>query len=282
METVKKAFQLLEAVTLSPVPKSATELSQELGINRSSVSRMLALLAEMGYLYQGKDRKYVPDLRLLEMAGRLLHKMELIRTAVPYLVDLLKKVGFRVYLTVVWRGKTIILYQAHEYDNPILGLEIGFGAPVYASSNGKAILAFQNENQLRKVFREIEFRKLTANTITDPEQLLEYLGEVRRQGFAVNNQENSEDRSVAAPIRNYRGEVIASVSIGGRYSLDEVERMAREVISTAQKISFGLGYNAVSLREGFTPLDYRTISPKRMNPNDASRKNDGGSRRREA
>jgi IclR family KDG regulon transcriptional repressor len=262
METVKKAFQLLETVTLSPVPKSATELSRELHINRSTVSRMLSLLVEMGYLYQGKDRKYLPDLRLLEMAGQLLHKMELVRKAIPYLMDLLKKVGHRVYLSVVWRGKTIILFQAHEYDTQILGWEIGFGAPVYASSNGKAILAFQNENEVRKMLMELEFRKLTPNTVETPDQLLELLAEVRKAGYAVNNQENSEDRSVAAPIRNFQGEVIASVGIGGRFPFESVEGIAKEVINTAQMISFSLGYNAVSLREGFTPLDYHYSSKK--------------------
>ena len=91
---------------------------------------------------------------------------------------------------------------------------VGKRAPLHCTALGKVLLAHLSTEGRKKTLGGKVLRRLTENTITDEEELEKELGKVRKQGFALDREENEKDvRCIAAPIRNYQGKVIAAISI---------------------------------------------------------------------
>jgi len=109
------------------------------------------------------------------------------------------------------------------------------------------LLAYLSAEERKKILEGEVLPRFTENTITDKRELEKELSKVREQGFALDREENEKDvRCVAAPIRNYQGEVIAAISISSPiFRLDKnVQNSLKEaLIETSEKISKRLGYN---------------------------------------
>ncbi|HLR34428.1 MAG TPA: IclR family transcriptional regulator C-terminal domain-containing protein, partial [Tissierellales bacterium] len=114
-------------------------------------------------------------------------------------------------------------------------------------SVGKVILAFMDEEEVKKIWQNSSIQKLTKNTITDFEELKKELDIVRKQGYAEDDEENElEVRCIGAPVFNHKGEVEGAISISGptiRVTKDRVEKIGKEVKKYADKISKELGYS---------------------------------------
>jgi DNA-binding IclR family transcriptional regulator len=124
---------------------------------------------------------------------------------------------------------------------------IGLRNPAHSSAVGKMILANFSEEELQRFFKEKSLMRRTENTITDPIQLREHLKTVRKQGYAVDDEENEKGiRCVAAPIYNETGKTVAAISITApafRVTKKNIqETLKKEVMETASKISERLGY----------------------------------------
>jgi DNA-binding IclR family transcriptional regulator len=109
------------------------------------------------------------------------------------------------------------------------------------------LLAYLSAEERKKILGEKVLPRLTENTITDKRELEKELSRVREQDFAIDREENEKDvRCVAAPIRNYQGEVIAAVSVSSpvfRIDKNTQNNLKDAIIETSKKISKRLGYN---------------------------------------
>jgi DNA-binding IclR family transcriptional regulator len=118
---------------------------------------------------------------------------------------------------------------------------VGGRNPAYASSMGKVLLADLPESELKAILGRGKLKKLTPNTITEMPRLLEELGRIREQGFALDNEETFPGiRCVGAPIRDAGGKVIAAVSVtvpAQRMSDERVRELWRLVTKSARMIS---------------------------------------------
>jgi IclR family KDG regulon transcriptional repressor len=124
---------------------------------------------------------------------------------------------------------------------------VGKRAPLHCTALGKVLLAFLPEEERKKILEQKELPRLTDNTITDRNKLEKELSKIQKQGFSLDQEENEKDvRCIAAPIRNYRGKVIAAISISGpAFRIDKkVQNNLKEaLIETSTKISKRLGYD---------------------------------------
>ena len=122
---------------------------------------------------------------------------------------------------------------------------VGSRAPAHCTAVGKALLAFQPAEQAKQII-ENGLRRFTANTITEPERLLEELASVRAKGFAVDDEESEMGlRCVAAPIRDHTGLVSAAISVSApvqRMTKKNLQTMVPTVVAAADAISRRLGY----------------------------------------
>jgi DNA-binding IclR family transcriptional regulator len=111
---------------------------------------------------------------------------------------------------------------------------------------GKAILAFQDDEEVRRIVREKGLARITATTIDTETRLFEELAKIRELGYAIDDMEHEEHlRCVGAPIRNAKGEVFASLSLSGpaeRNSRERITTIAPAAIRAADEISRRLGY----------------------------------------
>ncbi|MGB6607368.1 MAG: IclR family transcriptional regulator [Atribacterota bacterium] len=248
IKVLDKTFSILEILLQHGSAINMTEISEKLGLYPSTTHRILDTLRHWGYVEQDpKSQKYRLGLKLLELGMAKLHQMDLAREATPYLKELVKQCNETVHLGVLEGGE--VLYLAKEESSQTIRMisYVGKRAPLHCTSLGKVLLAYLSVEERKKILEEKVLSRLTENTITDKRELEKELDNVREQGFALDREENEKDvRCVAAPIKNYQGEVIAAVSISSpifRIDKNKQNDLKKALIETSEKISTRLGYN---------------------------------------
>jgi IclR family pca regulon transcriptional regulator len=175
--------------------------------------------------------------------------MELKKIAYPYLENLWKEMGETVNLAIP-NGVEIIYVERIKGQHTLnVDIKIGSRLPVFCTSMGRAMLAALPEERWDDFLSPKNMISLTPRTLTKREAILKELRKAKFRGFAVNNEEvDLGIRSVAAPIRNLNGDVVAAVNIAVpsiRVSVRKLETvLAKKVVDTAERISASLGYTS--------------------------------------
>jgi len=249
IKVLNKTLSILEILLQQGSPMNMTEISERLEIYPSTIHRILDTLKYWGYVEQDTHtQKYQLGLKVLELGMAKLHQMDLVREATPYLKELVKQCNETIHLGVLEEGE--VMYLAKEESSQTIRMisYVGKRAPLHSTSLGKVLLAYIPEEERKKILENKGLPRLTENTITDKRKLEKELSKVREQGFALDREENEKDvRCVAAPIRNYQGEVIAAISISSpifRIDKNAQNNLKKVLIETSKKISKRLGYNA--------------------------------------
>jgi IclR family pca regulon transcriptional regulator len=225
-----------------------SEIARLVQINRATAYRIVSALTSLGFLEQidraGGRREYRPGLKVLLLGRAALESLELPELALPYLQQLQAQVGETVNMAIL-DGASIVYILRLKTDIIVnIRLFVGSRLSAHCTSMGKAILAFLPEDELEAILAQIDYQPLTDRTARGREQLLADLENVRRLGFAVNDQELALGlRSVASPVFN-RQRVVAAVNIAvpaGRVGYDRVSQdLGPAIRNTAQRISNAL------------------------------------------
>lgn len=244
-KSVVKALKLLETLSAAQQPVGVTTLALKLQINKSNVHRLLQTLADWGYVrHADDDGNYELTLKLWQMGTSVLARREIARIAQPHLRTLLENTGESANLSVLEEGRVVYVSRI-ECQHPVRAHNrIGANLPVYCSSNGKAILAFQPDTVIKQHCCDLV--KYTERTITTEKRLLDELRGVRRNGYAVNRGEYRVGvHGVAAPVRGAEGRIEAAVGVSGpseRFKPQAIKKFAGAVKRCADEISAELGY----------------------------------------
>lgn len=214
----------------------------------TTVFRQLSTLTEHQYLNQDSVRKsYRVGPRLLQLASAIMGQSDLRRTARPELERLSEVARETINLSMLLEHEIFYLDKVETHRSIVCNTQVGSRVPAYATGSGKIMLAGQSMEYIDQYCQWMAegARPLTANTITDPDQLRQALVLARTRGFAVDDGEIEEGLTcVAAPIYDMNQRVAAAVSISGpTYRMEEDwEMMIREVCKTAANISRLLGH----------------------------------------
>src|SRR5665648_556870 len=253
IKVLDKTFSILDILLQHGSTMHMTEIAKKLGFYPSTTHRILDTLKHWGYVEQDpKSQKYRLGLKLLALGMAKLHQMDLVKEATPYLKDLVNQCNETVHLGVLEEGE--VLYLAKEESSQTIRMisYVGKRAPLHCTSLGKVLLAYLSAEERKKILGEKVLPRLTENTITDKGELEKELSKVREQGFALDREENEKDvRCIAAPIRNYQGEVIAALSISSpifRIDKNVQNNLKEALVETSEKISKRLGYNGQLLK----------------------------------
>lgn len=225
------------SLTLSDVARLA-------GLTRAAARRFLHTLVEQGYvLNDGRQFRLGP--RVLDLGYAYLSSLTLPDVAQPHLERLSATVGESTSVSVL-EGDEIV-YVARVAARRIMTVAIGVGTrlPAYATSMGRVLLAGRSDDWLAGYLASARLAKLTPVTITEPSQLLAELARVREQGWALVDQELEEGlRSIAAPIRNVTGAVVAAINVSAPVrrgsSADIVHELLPPLRQTAAEIQTDL------------------------------------------
>jgi IclR family pca regulon transcriptional regulator len=224
--------------------RTLSEVAHTCDLTRAAARRLLLTLADLGYVHQdGRLFRLTP--RVLELGYSYLSSVTLPEIAAPHLEQLVARVRESSSLCVL-DGDDIV-YVARVPTRRIMTASITVGTrfPAYVTSVGRVILAHLPEEDVELRLARAELKPLTGRTLTAPDALRAELRRVRRQGYALVDQELEEGlRSVAAPVRDRDGEVVAAVNIAvhaGRNSVDSVRRdLLPPLLATVARIEADL------------------------------------------
>jgi DNA-binding IclR family transcriptional regulator len=243
LSKVLKIFDLLQD---HPFGLDLQTISRRTGINKSTAYRFVAHLEREGYLMRDDMGCYTIGMQLLQLGARTNHRTILQQVAAPVLRDLLKATEETVNVGVLDGGQVLymaVLESPHAFR---LVSKIGLRRPLYSTALGKALLAFLPEEERENLLSSLGFQAFTPHTLTSLMQLRRELENVRRSGYALDNEESVLGaRCVAAPILNARDEGVAAVSLSGpitRVTTEKITLFAAAVKEAAGEVSTYFGY----------------------------------------
>jgi len=251
VQTIERVSQILDILGQSPQGISIRELSTKINLPKGTIHRLLSSLLYFGYVRQDpKTRNYFLGFKLVELGNLLLGQLDLRKEAEPFLRDLAKGTNETVHMVVMDRDEVVYIEKVEFEQNPgglRMASRIGLRNPIHSCAVGKVLLADFSDEALDHFLRGKNLLRRTENTMTDPVQLREHLKLVRKQGFAIDDEENERGiRCIAAPICNEVGRVVAAISISGpafRVTKKVIqESLKKEVMETANHISQRLGF----------------------------------------
>lgn len=245
-QSIARAIAILKAFDDRHPEWGLSELSEYVGLNKTTTHRLLAALESEGLITRDPfSGGYRLGLELVALGGCALRSNDLHMIARPEMERLAQESGAAVALEVLNRGQVLVLDEVASRGPAGAPRDMGVRLPLHATSTGKLLLAYSIPSAITE-FLQTPLAPLTAKTITEPAQLAQELAQIRTQGYAVAREELEVGFvAVAAPIYDHTGSVIAAVSIGGpRLALTE-ERLPTLVAAlqvTARRISRQLGY----------------------------------------
>ena len=251
VQTIARASLILDILGQNPQGISIRELSAIIKLPKGTTHRLLSSLAYFGYVRQdSKTRNYFLGFKLVELGNLLISQLDLRKEAEPFLRDLVERTKETGHMVIFDRNEIVYIDKVETDQNPSglrMASRVGLRNPAHSCAVGKVFLADLTEEGLNNFIKEKGLFKRTENTITDPAQLKEHLMLVRKQGYAIDDEENERGiRCVAAPLYNEAGRVVAAISISGpAFQVTKKviqERLKREVMETALKISQRLGF----------------------------------------
>jgi len=219
VQTLEKALQIINIMKEGPYDGiRIKDISQKLGMGKSTVHRILNTLLVHGYVEQGTDnKKYRLGWKFFEVGSVIPRQRNLNNMELKMLWDLCERYEETVNLGIRIHDKVAIIAKADPKQvffktGPYLGEQ----EPVHATALGKMLISELDDEELDKLFAGKALQQYTTNTITSLAELKNHLEEVREQCYAVDQEELSLGLTcVAMPVYNYSDEIIAALSISG-------------------------------------------------------------------
>jgi DNA-binding IclR family transcriptional regulator len=253
LQSVRRALFALELIS-EHGELGVTELGRKLDVHKATASRLIATLAERGFVERDPlTEKYRLGYGLISLAGAAVGGNDLVRAARPLLDELAERTTETVNLGVL-TGDSVVYVDQITGTRAIVSVSwVGRRTPLHCTSNGKVILAFSTEVERERLLRS-PLTKLTPKTITDVRKLRAQLEEIRVRGYAQTMEELEEGlNAVSAPVRGMNGELVAALSVSGpafRMRPVDLPRMGKLTAEAARAISRRLGYVERGVRAG--------------------------------
>jgi len=247
VKSVSRALRIIEIVSSKKDGLGVTEIAKQMDINKSSVYRILSTLVQHGYIEQDEEtERYKLGYKFLEMSSKLLESIDLRSEAKPYLRELENATNEVVHLVVYDQGEVIYIEKLEGTETLRMHSKVGKRAPMHCTAVGKAILAHLPMHVVLDILERKGMPKHTEHTIVDKETFLQELADVRKNGYALDLEENEYGiRCIAVPIFDHSGHVIAAVSVSGptiRMTDERLEQLHAHMRHIGQQLSARLGY----------------------------------------
>ena len=218
-----------------------TQISERVGMHKSTVHRLLATLEEKRFVERGPETgTYRLGINLLHMAYLTLEQNDLRKIASRYLRQLNDLYRETVNLSILDGVDVVYLDVVESPQRVKLAVATGQRLPAFCTASGKAILAFSPDEVVKQVF-EYGIPQYTSNTLDSPERIFENLSRTREQGFALSLQEFEEGiNAIAVPILDGNNQPLASVAVAGpsyRLTQEKMIEISPTLLATVREIS---------------------------------------------
>ena len=215
MMSLARGLLVIQAFSERRLQLSISQLSKRTTLSRASVRRCLHTLSKLGFAGTDDGRSFYLRPRVLALGHSYLSSMPLATAAQPILEHLSQILHESCSIALL--DGTEIVYVARAHVTRIMAIDLGVGTrlPAFCTSMGRVLLANLPANELESVLPKIEFKRFTDRTVTSVEKLRQVLAAVKREGHAIIDQELELGlRSMAVPVRNPAGRVVAAINVG--------------------------------------------------------------------
>jgi IclR family KDG regulon transcriptional repressor len=248
LSSVRNAARLLKVFLSREESIGVSELARRLGLAKSSVHRLLSTLAAEGLIEQNlATGGYRLGIVVFELGEAVRVHLDLHAAAGPVLASLREQTGESSQVGVLDGAHVVYVDRLESSQSLRLFTETGRRVPLHCTSSGKVLLAHLPEASLHELLGRLELTPLTPRTITQAPALLAELAAVRRRGWAEAVDERELGvASVAAPVRDADGRVVAAVSIGAptiRLGAARRRELGGVVLEAGEAISRRLGWS---------------------------------------
>lgn len=252
VQSVDRALLVMEIIARLG-QAGVTEIAAELGVHKSTVSRLVAVLEARGYVEQVSDRgPYRLGFAIARLARSSSGQLDLGRLSQDVCDRLAVDVAETVNLAILDGGRIVNIVEAIGPSEITLRTWVGQSCPAHATSSGKVLLAWAPAPAVAVRLTD-PLQSFTPNTVTGVAELERELAAVRARGWASVSEELEVGlNAVAAPIYDAGAEVVAALSVSGpsyRLPGDQFEKIAKVTISAADVISRRLGWVAPQVRQ---------------------------------
>lgn len=253
VQVLDRTVAILQVLADARSTLGPAEIAEQLSLHKSTIHRLLAALERHGYIRkQAGNGKYALGLKLFELGSRAVAGLDLRESAQPILERLVIETGETAHLCVMGGGQLLSVAFAESSRTVRTPATVGRRSPLHCTAVGKAILAYLPERTVLALLKQQPLRKYTSRTLVTRAALLADLAKIRARGYAIDDEEIEEGlRCVGAPVRNYSGGVVASMSIAGpsfRLPRSRIPALAEAVVDAADRLSSTLGYEAALRR----------------------------------
>jgi DNA-binding IclR family transcriptional regulator len=241
IQSLTRGLHILDLLSQNQDGTSVTELADALGVDKASASRLASTLAHNGYAERDQStRRYHLGSRVVTLSRSVLTRLPLREAAKPFLRRMMERTGECAHLAVPSQGRALYIDQVESPATLRVNVQVGQTGPLHCTALGKILLAFTGT----PVPETLE--SYTARTITDPAALGRELEEIRRAGYAVDDEEFDPGiRCIAVPAVDFRGKVAGSMGISGPATRVTPERLpelaaivAEEGRALGERLSF--------------------------------------------
>ncbi|MGO9820530.1 MAG: IclR family transcriptional regulator C-terminal domain-containing protein [Solirubrobacteraceae bacterium] len=230
MQSLERGLAVIRAFDAEHRDLGLSEVARSAGLTRAAARRFLLTLVELGYV-SSSDGKFRLTPRVLELGYAYLSGLTLPEVAEPHMEELVANVNESSSISVL--DGTEIVYVVRVPTRRIMSITLSVGTrlPAYATSMGRVLLANLPDDELERRLPQIVFEPLSPHTVTNVEALRSVLAKVRKQGYAATDQELEEGlRSLAVPIHDVSGEVIAALNVSVHASRGTMTALRRDFL----------------------------------------------------
>lgn len=241
-----RSVALLRAIADSEDPLTFTELRERVGLPKATAHRLLTELVEHRLVHADEQSgRYRLGSLFLELAFRTWEQSDIRRVAEPHLRKLQGQVGETVHLGVREGDGVTYVDKLEARQHMRLFSAVGKHAPLHCTGVGKALLGALPKEELRSDLERLSLDSYTPNTLTKAADLAASVADLARYGYVLDMEEHELGvRCVAAPILDFRGSPVASISVTGptpRMGLDRLRGVGPALNECARDVSKELG-----------------------------------------
>lgn len=241
MTSLARGLAVIRAFGDTRRAQTIAQISQQTGIPRAAVRRCLHTLRQLGYV-ETELNNFSLRPQVLTLGYSYLSSTPLTIAAQPCLNGLSKALGESSSLAVLEQDQVLYVGRAATTRVMSVSLNAGSRLPAYCTSLGRAMLAHLADAELDAYLARTDLQPKTVHTITDAQLLREVLVQVRRDGYAINNEELELGlRSIAVPVRGASGRVLAALNAGVQAARLPAERLVEEFLPALRQAARDLG-----------------------------------------
>jgi IclR family pca regulon transcriptional regulator len=252
VQSLERGLSVIRAFDADHPKLTLSEVAASTSLSRAAARRFLRTLVQLGYMRSDGSRFSLRP-KILELGYAYLSSLTLPEVAMPHLEQLVEQVHESSSVSELDGADVIYIARVPTKRIMTVAISVGTRFPAYATSMGRVLLGAQSAERLDEYLDSVRLHGLTGHTITSATALRRELRKIRDQGWALVDQELEEGlRSIAAPIRDADGQVIAAVNVSthaGRRTLESiVADLLAPLLATARRIEVDLARSRASAR----------------------------------